>query len=1277
MFKPLPDDFSYPKIEHEIMDFWDENKIFEESLKIREGCKYFAFYEGPPTVNGKPGIHHMMARTIKDTVCRYKTMTGHYVRRQAGWDTHGLPIEIAVQAQLGLSDRAEVENYGIGKFNQACKEFVYKNIEMDLGWRYLTRRMGYWVDLDSAYITCTNEYTESIWWALKQYFDKGLIYKGFKVVPQSPTIETVLSSHELAQNYKDVHDPNCYLKLKILSSPIKSIVDANIMVWTTTPWTLFANVALAVGEDIEYSHVRNRRKIQDKSHKTEAESQTSGDIVEMFDELVLAKSRLSVLDGEYEILSSFKGKELIGTVYEQIFGYCKIDRNIYPNALTILSGDFVSTEDGSGVVHLAPAFGEDDYRMSQIHNLPFLQPVTPNGHFTEELGVFAHKAIKTFVYKEKMDNGDDKERVETGSDKEIVKALKEAGKIYRATYDYVHSYPFCWRTDNPIMYYARESWFIKSPEYKDKMIELNKQIRWQPPEIGEGRFGNWLEEVKEWSLSRDRFWGTPLPIWVSEDNSDMFAIGSLKELSEGIYEFEDGNRVPVTESGLDLDIHRPFVDHVIFEKEGKIYRRIKEVIDVWFDSGAMPFAQMHYPFENKDLFEKMFPGDFIAEGIDQTRGWFYTLHNIATALFGKPAFKNIVVNELILDKNGEKMSKSKGNVVDPFVIMEKYSADAVRWYLYSNNPPWKATLFNEEDIARTVISDFFRTLTNTYAFFALYANIDNFTGLEAEIQVSQRPEIDRWIISRVNSLLSEYRSYMEDYELTKAHRAIQSFTIYELSNWYVRRNRRRFWKGENDTDKLAAYQTLRYVIMNLLTMIAPTAPFLAEYLYQRIKADNDTVSVHLQSLPESDSSKINSELEERMDIAQRIVNLSRFLREKSKIKVRQPLRRILIPVSSPEERREIQSVENIIKEEINVKSIDFITEQTEDIVKRKAKPNFKAIGRKFGEITKYVAASIKALNESQIAILEESSSLNIKFDLSVSEIFIFEQPVQLRLKKVDIKSGTDTDYLIISKIVESLNKEQVKRLWEEKKFPVQFEIDDEVVKVDTEKKVIKPKSKEIGKKFKKSELVQIVESVISTLDEEYIAKFIKDGGLIFDYIIRQEDVEPAKVEKQAKPNFAEINKNKDLSHIKVAIIEILDDKQIRKLESGAVEKIDFTLDREDVEISGEEIEGWLVSSDGGITVALDTQLDEELVSEGIAREFVNRVQDIRKKSGFEVTDRITIEFESDEKIKLAIDKTTDYIKNETLADSVTFINELNETEIDLDGVQIKIKVIKK
>lgn len=1078
MFKPLPEKLSYPELEHEILKFWDETNVFEKTLEKREGCKEYSFYEGPPTVNGKPGIHHLMARTIKDTVCRYKSMSGYYVRRQAGWDTHGLPVEIAMEKELGLKDKAEVVEYGIARFNAKCKEFVYKNIEMDQGWRYLTRRMGYWLDLDSAYITCTNNYVESVWWALKQYFDKGLIYKGFKVLPQSPTIETPLSSHELALGYKEVRDPNCYIKLKIKSSPIQEIIGAEIVVWTTTPWTLFANVALAAGEEIDYVLVKNERK--------------SKEVTEEF-LLVIAKSRLMALDGKYEILKEFKGKELIGTEYEQILPYCNIDKKKHPNALTVLPGDFVSTEDGSGIVHLAPAFGVDDYEMSKKFNLPFLQPVTPGGHFTEELGEFAGRAIKHFKYQD---------HEEEGSDKAIVIKLKELGRLYRNSMDYVHSYPHCWRTHNPIMYYARESWFIKSPDYKDDMIRLNKEINWQPHEIGEGRFGNWLEEVKEWSLSRDRFWGTPLPIWVSEDGKDIFAVGSIAELMEGTYVDDNGNKTPLNEGIFEIDLHKPFVDHIIFEKDGKTYKRIPEVADVWFDSGAMPFAQMHYPFENQELFEKQFPGDFIAEGVDQTRGWFYTLHNIAVALFGKPAYKNIVVNELILDKKGRKMSKSLGNTVDPFIMMEKYGADAVRWYLFVNNPPWKPTAFNEDDIAKTVISDFFRSLTNTYAFFALYANIDNFTGLEELVPVNKRPEIDRWILSRINSLVKNYRKDMDTYDLTKAHREIQSFTIYELSNWYIRRNRRRFWKGENDADKLSAYQTLREVLIKLLTLTASLAPFLSETLYQRLRTENETISIHLHDIPVPNDTLIDSALEKRMAAAQTIVFLARSLREKSKIRVRQPLSRILLPVDSPQDRREIQAVENIIKEEINIKAIEYISGDTE-IVKRSAKPDFKIIGKKFGKLTKQVAEAIKAFGEKQVKSLEKGESIKLDFNGDIAEIIL-----------------------------------------------------------------------------------------------------------------------------------------------------------------------------EDIEIVSEDIEGWLVASDEGITVALDTQLTESLINEGIAREFVNRIQNLRKQANFDVTDRILIKYNTDSDLSIAIEAERNYIMNETLSENIELSTDKLNTTIEIDDVIISVELYK-
>jgi isoleucyl-tRNA synthetase len=1090
MYKPLPEKLSYPLLEHKILDFWDQNKIFEKSMEIREGCENYTFYEGPPTVNGKPGIHHLMARTIKDTVCRYKTMTGYYVRRQAGWDTHGLPVEITVEKELGLNNKDEVIAYGIENFNKKCKEFVYRNIEMDMGWRYLTKRMGYWIDLDRAYITCTNEYVESVWWALKSFFDKGLIYKDFKVVPQSPTIETPLSSHELALpgGYKEVRDPNCFIKLRVVNSPLKEILGAYILVWTTTPWTLLANVALAVGEDFEYVLVENRRKPDGKK-----KDDVSDGGQETLEKLVLAKERLSVLEGEYTILSEFKGKDFLGTVYEQIFNYRPIDRSVYPNALTVLPGDFVSTEDGSGVVHIAPAFGEDDYNMRKKFNLPLEQPVTGNGHFTDDMGEFAGRAIKNFVYPDHS---------EEGADKDIVIHLKKVGKLYKSSNDYLHNYPHCWRTGNPVIYYARESWFIKSPAYKEKMSELNKEINWQPPEIGEGRFGNWLEEVKDWNLSRDRFWGTPIPIWVSEDGKDSFAIGSKAELEEGMYLHPDGTLEPLKHTSLEIDLHRPFVDRVIFERNGKRYKRIPEIVDVWFDSGAMPFAQFHYPFENVETFNKSFPADFIAEGIDQTRGWFYTLHNIATALFEKPAFKNIVVNELILDEKGIKMSKSKGNIVDPFDVMERYGADAVRWYLFVNNPPWKATLFSEKDIAKTVISDFFRSLTNTYAFFSLYANIDGFTGEEELIPISERPEIDRWIISRTNTLIKEFTQFMEEYELTKAHRAIQSFVIYELSNWYIRRNRRRFWKGEKDRDKIAAYQTLRSVLMSVINISASCAPFLTEELYQLIRNENEPESIHICDLVKSDESLIDSTLERRMSLAQTIVSLARFLREKSKIRVRQPLKRILIPVINPEDRRDIQHFENIIKEELNIKEIEFVSSDA-NIIQKSAKPDFKVMGKKFGKLTQIVANSIKGLTHEQINEIERNGKYNL------------------------------------------------------------------------------------------------------TVDNE------------------------------------------------IVIIE-----------------------KEDIEILSENIEGWLVATENNITVALDTQIDEQLRKEGIAREFVSKIQNMRKTLGFEVIDRIRIEIKGDKNIIDSLNDLQPYIKNETLANEILEKEISENNAIEIDDAKVFVNLIK-
>lgn len=1082
MFKQLPNDFSYPGLEENILEWWKQQNIFAQTQQGMDERPWFSFYEGPPTVNGNPGIHHLLARTIKDTICRYKSLRGYYVRRQAGWDTHGLPVELAVEKELGLADKSEIEKIGVQAFNEACRNFVFTNIKSDSGWKKLTERMGYWLDLDSAYITCTNSYIESVWWALQQFFDKGLITKGFKVIPLSPTLGTPLSSHELSQNYKDVRDPNVYLKLRVTESDVDGVQGANILVWTTTPWTLFANTALAVGPDIEYALVKNKRKQGENTVE---------------DLLVLATSRLEILegsveDGSIEVIRTFLGQELVGSRYEQIFPDMFLDSAQYPNVLSVLPGDFVTTSDGTGVVHLAPAFGQDDFEMSKVHQLPMLQPVTQNGRFSADIQEFAGRTVKTFKYAD--------DHVEDGADRDIVKTLKIAGKIYKSAFDYLHSYPHCWRTDNPVIYYARESWFITSPSYKNALVQNNSKIDWHPPEIGEGRFGNWLEEVKDWSLSRDRYWGTPLPIWTSEDGTVLKAVGSIEQLKTGLYEQPDGTLVPVEECGVEIDLHRPFVDHVVFVENGQQLRRVKEVIDVWFDSGCVPFAQFHYPFENKEVFEKSFPADFIAEGIDQTRGWFYTMHNISTALFGTPAYKHVIVNDLVLDKNGQKMSKSRGNTVDPFVIINKYGVDATRWYMMSGSPPWKAKLFNEDDIAKTVIADFFRTLTNTYDFFALYANIDGFSVTEEFVPVAQRPEIDRWIISRLNTLLINYTTAMDAYDITSACRLVQEFMIEEVSNWYVRRNRRRFWKGEYDTDKRAAYQTLYSVLETVTELIAPVAPFLSEFLFQHLHINAENQSVHSRILREVEAQFIDTDLEQRMWQAQMIVFLARSLREKAKIKTRQPLRRILLPVDSPQQRRQLQTVEDIITEEINVKSIEYVSDGT-NIVRRSAKPNFKIIGKKYGDTTQLVANAIKSLTNEDVRKLEQSSVLT----------------------------------------------------------------------------------------------VTVAQSTV---------------------------------------------------------------------------QIDF----EDVEIVSEDIEGWLVASEKGLTVALDTELDDALLKEGLAREFVSRIQKIRKEMNFEVTDRISLVFETDDQTADDLLSMRTYIGMETLTVTLERGEQLAGVDLEINGRHVNVRV---
>jgi isoleucyl-tRNA synthetase len=966
-FESFPDRFSYSAMEQDVLAFWRKEGIFQKSIDQREDAAPFTFYEGPPSVNGKPGIHHVMSRTLKDLICRYKTITGHRVQRKAGWDTHGLPIEVALERELKFEQKSDIEKYGVAKFNTRAKDFVYHHIEYPEGWQKLTERMGYWINLQDAYITCTNDYIESVWWALQQFYKKGLVYKGFKIVPQCPHCETPLSSHELALGYSDVQDMNVYVKFRLRGE------DAHILVWTTTPWTLISNVALAVNPAVSYVKIR---------------SVEHGD-------LYLAKQRLSVITEEYEVLEEMTGADLLGREYERLFDYVPVEKK----GFYIIAGDFVTTEDGSGIVHIAPAFGVDDYEMMKKYDLPFILPVTTNGRFSEEVSDFAGRLVKTLTFATHK---------EEGVDPEIVKMLKQRGQIYRSAKDYMHSYPHCWRCDNPLIYYARDSWYIRTTEYAERMISLNAEINWVPTEVGTGRFGNWLEENKDWSLSRDRYWGTPLPIWVAEDGSDQFIVGCIDELLEG-FRIVDGKRVAPTRE--EIDLHKPWVDDILFEKNGLMYRRTPELIDVWFDSGAMPFAQFHYPFENRELFESAFPADFICEGIDQTRGWFYTLHAIAAALFDKPAYKNLIVNELVLDRNGQKMSKSKGNVVDPFYVLEEYGADATRWYLTVSSPPWRQTMFNEKDI-EGVQKNFFRALINTYQFFVLYANIDGFTGGESEIPVGQRPEIDQWILTELHALVRSVRASMDAYDVTPAARAIAEFTVDQLSNWYVRRNRRRFWKGAMSDDKLAAYQTLHRCLLTVAQLMSPFAPFLSENLFRKLTANAPAgtfaESVHLALLPEP--GPIDSALMQKMHDAQRVVFLARGLREQTRLKTRQPLGRILIATPGEDTRQHIDAMREVILEETNIKDIEFIANDS-DLLKKKARPNFKAIGPRYGKLVKAIAARIGQCSIDEINTLEREGTLIVSVD--GEEITLTAEDIEIQHEDIEGWTiGTDGDIVL-------------------------------------------------------------------------------------------------------------------------------------------------------------------------------------------------------------------------------------------------------------------------
>lgn len=939
----------YSAIEKEVLSYWNERRIFRKTLEERASADVFSFYEGPPTVNGKPGVHHVFSRTIKDVVCRYKTMQGFQVPRKAGWDTHGLPVEISVEKKLGLKNKSQVVEYGEGEFNAEARALVYHHIEDNReGWGRLTEQMGYWVDMDDPYITCDNNYIESVWWALKTIFDKGLIYKDYKIVPQDPKSETVLSSHELALGYKEVSDPSVYVRFPVIGS------DESLLVWTTTPWTLISNVALAVGADIDYVKVRNK---------------ATGEV------LILALSRLSVLvekDEEgaslWEVTASMKGRDLEGLEYEPLFHYMQPQKRCW----YVATASFVSTGDGTGIVHIAPAFGADDYELSRQYDLPMLQPVARNGCFTAEVPDYDGMFFKD-------------------TDPLIIRQLKEAGRLYRRE-TITHTYPFSWRYDVPVIYYARESWYIRTTAIADRMVELNRTVNWCPPEIGSGRFGNWLEENKDWALSRERFWGSPLPVWVSEDfaigdtveSGRLFAIGSVAELREGFIDI-GGERHLLGEAldqGLvELDLHKPFVDRIYFIRDGVRFKRTPELVDVWFDSGSMPFAQLHYPFENRETFEKTFPADFIAEGVDQTRGWFYTLHAIATLIFDKTAYRNLIVNAHILDREGQKMSKSKGNVVDPFETMQRYGADALRWYLLVSSPPWRPKSFNTAEIEEEQ-RRFFRAFINSYNFFVLYANVDGFTYAEADVAPEERSELDRWVLSCLNTLVERVTGRMEQYDLTGAVRLISDFTVDDLSNWYIRRSRKRFWKSEMGSDKLAAYQTLYTCLVTVAKLLAPFTPFIAERIYLNLNGTSgrDTwESIHLADFPSVERSLVDLPLEGRMKKAQSVSSLVRTMREKASIKVRQPLKRILLAVSGPAMRSDYELVAGIILDEVNVQKIEYVEDEG-SVISKKVKPNFKTLGPRYGKDMKMLADAIRLMTHRQISAIEKDGRLSLEFD---------------------------------------------------------------------------------------------------------------------------------------------------------------------------------------------------------------------------------------------------------------------------------------------------------
>ncbi len=1104
---------SLSNIHKEVLGSWRESDVFDKSIERRKGNPTFTFYEGPPSANGMPGIHHVIARTIKDLFCRYKTLQGFQVNRKAGWDTHGLPVELGVEKELGITKEDIGSTISIEDYNKACRTNVMK---YKGSWEDITEEMGYWVDMQNPYVTYDNKYIESVWWLLGKMHSKGLLYKGHTIQPFSPKAGTGLSTHELNQPgcYRDVKDTSAVAQFKVVNNSDSKFLfdeannDVYFLAWTTTPWTLPSNTALAVGEKINYLLVETLNQYTGKAisvvvAKDLANKYFSPENAELkFEDYEIGKKNLP-----FKIITEFKGSDLENLRYEQILAYAQPEDG---DAFKVLLGDFVTTEDGTGIVHLAPSFGADDNRVCKQNGIGSLTLVNKQGKFVDEVTDFAGMYVKDEFYT------DSDEKPKLSVDVQIVIKLKGENLCFKSE-KYEHSYPHCWRTDKPILYYPMDSWFVKTTDYKERMMELNSTINWKPKSTGEGRFGKWLENLVDWNLSRSRFWGIPIPIWRTEDGETEICISSVEQLKSeieksiaaGIMKFNPLTDFVVgdmsDENYNSFDLHRPYVDDIILvSKDGSPMKRELDLIDVWFDSGSMPYAQLHYPFENKDIFEKNYPADFIAEGVDQTRGWFFTLHAISTMLFDSVAYKNVISNGLVLDKNGNKMSKRLGNAVDPFITIAKYGADATRWYMISNAQPWDNLKFDEGGIVE-VQRKFFGTLYNTYSFFVLYANIDGFNYSEDDVPISERTELDRWILSELNTLIKEVEGNYESYEPTRVARLIQDFVMDKLSNWHVRLSRRRFWKGEYNTEKVAAYQTLFECLEKVALLASPIAPFFMDRLFQdlnTVSGKHSASSIHLSDFPKSDASVIDKDLERKMQMAQNVTSLALSLRKKERLRVRQPLQKIMIPILNAKMQEDIDGVSTIILSEINVKEIEFLGKDS-DVLTKQIKPNFKTLGPKFGK-----------------------------------------------------------DMKLISRAVNQFSADDIKKIEMDENYPINESI---------------------------------------------------------------------------------------------------------------------TIDISDVEITSKDIPGCIVATNNGLTVALDITLSDELREEGLAREFINRIQNLRKDSGLEVTDKVKIQVEKNDSLTAAIKNNFAYICDETLAVQLDFEEHsiMNGSEIELiDNISTKVLIIK-